>query len=117
MFHHPAWAVDSYSSGPQPRELPKSKSTQPRFAKRWATLYDDYLYYHGWKLRRFFSDSPNLHLRISNYIITNCLNSSKVLRVAKSLNIVKLLESACALLNPATSEEWLCLYNTSRELR
>ena len=38
----------------------------------------------------------------------------KVLRVAKCLNVVKVLESACALLNPATSEEWLCLYNTSR---
>ena len=41
----------------------------------------------------------------------------KVLRVAKCLNVVKVLESACALLNPATSEEWLCLYSTSRELR
>ena len=41
----------------------------------------------------------------------------KVLRVAKCLNIIKVLESACTLLNPATSEEWLCLYNTSRELR
>ena len=39
MFHHPAWAVGSYSSGHQPGELPKSKSTQPRFATRWATLY------------------------------------------------------------------------------
>ena len=39
MFHHPAWAVGSHSSGPQPRELPKSKSTQPRFARRWTTLY------------------------------------------------------------------------------
>ena len=29
MFHHPAWAVGSYSSGHQPGELPKSKSTQP----------------------------------------------------------------------------------------
>ena len=41
----------------------------------------------------------------------------KVLRVAKCLNIIKVLESTCTLLNPATSEEWLCLYNTSRELR
>ena len=39
MFHHPAWAVGSYSSGHQPGELPKSKSTQPRFATRWVTLY------------------------------------------------------------------------------
>ena len=38
MFHHPAWAVGSYSSGHQARELPKSKSTQPRFARRWVTL-------------------------------------------------------------------------------
>ena len=37
--------------------------------------------------------------------------------MAKCLNIVKVLESACTLLNPATAEEWLCLYNTSRELR
>ena len=37
--------------------------------------------------------------------------------MAKCLNIIKVLESACTLLNPATSEEWLCLYNTSRELR
>ena len=29
MFHHPAWAVGSYSSGHQPGELPKTKSTQP----------------------------------------------------------------------------------------
>ena len=41
----------------------------------------------------------------------------KVLRVAKCLNIVKVMESACALLNPATSEEWLCLYKTSRQLK
>ena len=40
MFHHPAWAVGSYSSGHQPGELPKSKSTQPRFATRWVTLYN-----------------------------------------------------------------------------
>ena len=39
MFHHPAWAVGSYSKGHQPGQLPKSKSTQPRFARRWATLY------------------------------------------------------------------------------
>ena len=39
MFHHPAWAVGSYISGHQPGELPKSKSTQPRFATRWVTLY------------------------------------------------------------------------------
>ena len=39
MFHQPAWAVDSYSSGHQPGELPKSKSTQPRVAWRWAILY------------------------------------------------------------------------------
>ena len=38
MFHHPAWAVGSYSSGHQPGELPKSKSTQPRFATRCITL-------------------------------------------------------------------------------
>ena len=29
MFHHPAWAEGSYSSGHQPGELTKSKSTQP----------------------------------------------------------------------------------------
>ena len=39
LFHHPAWAVGSYSSGHQPGVLPKSKSTQSRFARRWATLY------------------------------------------------------------------------------
>ena len=38
MFHRPAWAVGSYSSGHQLGELPKSKSTQPRFATRWVTL-------------------------------------------------------------------------------
>ena len=39
MFHHPAWALGKHSSGPQVKELPKSKSTQPRFARRWATLF------------------------------------------------------------------------------
>ena len=29
MFHHPAWAVGSYSSGPPAGELPKYKSTKP----------------------------------------------------------------------------------------
>ena len=29
MFHHPAWAVGSYSSGPPVGELPKYKSTKP----------------------------------------------------------------------------------------
>ena len=40
LFHQPTWAVVSYSSGHQPEELPKSMSTQPRFARRWDTLYD-----------------------------------------------------------------------------
>ena len=30
---------ESYSCGHQPGEIPKSKSTQPRFPRRWATLY------------------------------------------------------------------------------
>ena len=42
MFHQPAWAVSSYSSGHQPGELPKSKSTQPRFASRRNSLYSFY---------------------------------------------------------------------------
>ena len=29
MFHQPAWAVSSYSSGPQPGELPKSSLPNP----------------------------------------------------------------------------------------
>ena len=29
MFHHPAWAVDSYSSGHQPGELPKFPKVNP----------------------------------------------------------------------------------------
>ena len=44
MFHHPAWAVGSYSSGHQPGELPKSQSTQLKFAKGWATLYREEIY-------------------------------------------------------------------------
>ena len=36
--------VGSYSSGYPLRELHKSKSTQPRFARRWATLYS---FIHG----------------------------------------------------------------------
>ena len=39
MFHHNAWAVGSYSSGPPAWELSKSKSTQPRSARRCPTLY------------------------------------------------------------------------------
>ena len=39
MFHHHAWAVGSYSSGPPAWELSKSKSTQPRSAGRCPTLY------------------------------------------------------------------------------
>ena len=41
----------------------------------------------------------------------------KVLRVARDLNVVKLMESACSLVNPVTSQEWLGLYNASRGLR
>ena len=51
MFHHPAWAVGSYSSGPQPRDLPKSKSIQPRFTRRWATLYISSLSTWKWRPR------------------------------------------------------------------
>ena len=40
MFHHPAWAVGSYSSGHQPGELTKSKSTQPRSETYCVTLYN-----------------------------------------------------------------------------
>ena len=43
MFHQPAWAVGSYRSGHQPEELPKYRSTQPRFARRWSTLQVDYI--------------------------------------------------------------------------
>ena len=39
MFHQHAWAVGSYSSGPPAWELSKSKSTQPRSARRCPTLY------------------------------------------------------------------------------
>ena len=39
MFHHPAWAVGSYRSDHQPGELPKSESTQPRFATRYDALH------------------------------------------------------------------------------
>ena len=35
MFHHPAWAVGSYRSGPLAGELPKSKSTRPRSTRTW----------------------------------------------------------------------------------
>ena len=38
VFHHPAWAVGSYSSGHQPEEFPKSKSTQPRSETRGAFI-------------------------------------------------------------------------------
>ena len=39
MFHHHAWAVGSYSSGPPAWKLSKSKSTQPRSAIRCPILY------------------------------------------------------------------------------
>ena len=38
LFHHPAWAASSSSSGRIAGELSKSKSTQPRFAIRWSNL-------------------------------------------------------------------------------
>ena len=39
MFHQYAWAVGSYSIGPPAWELSKSKSTQPRSARRCPTLH------------------------------------------------------------------------------
>ena len=39
MFQCPARAVGTYGSSPPARELPKSESTQPRFASRCATLH------------------------------------------------------------------------------
>ena len=39
MFHHPAWAVGSYSSGPPAGELPKFLSTEPRCTTTCRTLY------------------------------------------------------------------------------
>ena len=49
MFHHPAWAVGSYSSGPPAGagELPKSKSTQPSSSRTWDALYCSYLEREG----------------------------------------------------------------------
>ena len=39
MFHHPAWAVDSYISGPPAGGTLQIKSTKPRPETVWVTLY------------------------------------------------------------------------------
>ena len=60
-FHHPAWAIGSYSSGHQPGELPKSKSAQPRFATRCVTLYSRS---HRQTLRKFtIHNNAELNIR------------------------------------------------------
>ena len=43
LFRHPASAEGSYSNSQWQGELPNSKSTQPRFARRWDTLYSSCL--------------------------------------------------------------------------
>ena len=39
IFHHPVWAIGSYSSCPSAGELSKSKSSKPRYSTTSVTLY------------------------------------------------------------------------------